>query len=186
MNNLQEQSQEETYQSIREYVINTQKKVYVAVNFAMVNAYWEIGEQIFRACGENDRAGYGKQLLKYLSEKLTIEFGKGFDVSNLRNMRKFYLTFQKRDALRPELSWTHYRSLMRVPDEKVRDFYLNEGDNPPIGILLCADKSDTLVRYTLPEDNTQIYAAKYLPYMPTEEELRRELRLDEFKKLETE
>lgn len=63
---------------------------------------------------------------------------------------------------------------------------MNEGDNPPIGILLCADKSDMLVRYTLPEDNTQIYAAKYMPYMPTEEELKRELKLDEFEKLDSE
>ena len=62
---------------------------------------------------------------------------------------------------------------------------MNDGDNPPIGILLCADKSDTLVRYTLPEDNTQIYAAKYLSYMPTEEELRRELNLKEFNKLDS-
>jgi hypothetical protein len=61
---------------------------------------------------------------------------------------------------------------------------MNEGDNPPIGILLCAEKSDTLVRYTLPEDNTQIYAAKYMPYLPTEEELKRELKFDEFQKLE--
>ena len=60
---------------------------------------------------------------------------------------------------------------------------MNEGDNPPIGLLLCADKSDTLVRYTLPEDNTQIYAAKYMPFMPTEEELKWELNLDEFEKL---
>ncbi len=124
--NWSEQNQEETYRAIRGYVINAQRKVYAAVNFAMVNAYWEIGEQIFIACGENDRAGYGKQLLKYLSEKLTTEFGKGFDISNLRNMRKFYMTFQKRDALRPELSWTHYRSLMRVSDETTRDFYINE------------------------------------------------------------
>ena len=57
---------------------------------------------------------------------------------------------------------------------------MNEGDNPPIGLLLCATKSDTLVRMTLPEDNRQIYAAKYLPYMPTEEELRRELNLNDF------
>ena len=61
---------------------------------------------------------------------------------------------------------------------------MNEGDNPPIGILLCADKSDTLVEYTLPEDNNQIYAAKYLPYMPTKEELRRELNLDDYEKLD--
>ncbi len=61
---------------------------------------------------------------------------------------------------------------------------MNEGDNPPIGILLCSEKSDTLVKYTLPEDNTQIYAAKYMPYLPTEEELKRELNLEEFSKLE--
>lgn len=60
---------------------------------------------------------------------------------------------------------------------------MNEGDNPPIGILLCAEKSDTLVRYTLPEDNHQIFAAKYLPYLPTEEELKRELNLKDFEKL---
>lgn len=60
---------------------------------------------------------------------------------------------------------------------------MNEGDNPPIGLLLCATKSDTLVRMTLLEDNKQIYAAKYMPYLPTEEELRRELNLDGFKKL---
>ena len=59
---------------------------------------------------------------------------------------------------------------------------MNEGDNPPIGIVLCADKSDTLVEYTLPEGNKQIFAAKYLPYMPTKEELRRELNLRDFEK----
>ena len=61
---------------------------------------------------------------------------------------------------------------------------INEGDNPPIGILLCADKSDTLVKYTLPEDNNQIYAAKYMTYLPSEEELKRELNLNEFKKID--
>ena len=59
---------------------------------------------------------------------------------------------------------------------------MNEGDNPPIGIVLSADKSGTLVEYTLPEGNKQIFAAKYLPYMPTKEELSRELNLKEFKK----
>ena len=61
---------------------------------------------------------------------------------------------------------------------------MNEGDNPPIGIVLCADKSDTLAEYTLPEDKKQIFAAKYLPYMPTKDELRRELNLEEFEKKE--
>lgn len=327
---------EDTYRSIRGYVIEAQRQVYTAVNAAMVTAYWNIGKAIYESCGENDRAAYGKQVLKYISERPTAEFGRGFDISNLRNMRRFYLTFPIQDALRPELSWTHYRSLMKVNDAKARAFYLeecakagwssrqlerqintlfyqrilasrdkesvaaeiqttepkpeyeqiikdpyvleflnlpanehfyessleqalidhlqkfllelgrgfsfvarqkhfnvdgrhfyidlvfynyilkcfvlidlktgdlthqdigqmqmyvnyctryqmNEGDNPPVGLLLCAQKSDTLVQLTLPEDNRQIYAAKYMPYMPTVEELRRELNLAEFEKLE--
>ncbi len=325
-----------TYSVVRSYIITAQRQLYSAINSAMVTAYWNIGRQLYEACGNNDRAAYGKQLLQHLSDKLTAEFGKGFDVRNLQMMRKFYLTFPNTNALRSQLSWTHYRLLMKVADEKARNYYLeetvksawssrqlerqinnmyyqrilasrdketvvaeadrlnpkpeyekiikdpyvlefldlpanehyyestleqalidhlqkfllelgrgfsfvarqqhirmddehfyidlvfynyilkcfvlfdlkigklthqdlgqmqmyvnyytreltNEGDNPPIGIVLCADKSDTLVEYTLPEDNRQIYAAKYLPYMPTKDELKRELDLKEFEKLE--
>ena len=52
---------------------------------------------------------------------------------------------------------------------------MNEGDNLPIGIVLCADKSESVVRYTLPEDNYQIFTSKYKLYLPSEEELRQEL-----------
>ena len=92
----------------------------------MVLAYHEIGEQIYRACGENDRAEYGKNLLRYLSERLTAEFGSGFDESNLRKMRQFYLAFPIRDTLCPESSWSHYRLLMRIPDAAARAFYTEE------------------------------------------------------------
>jgi len=119
----QNQSPEETYSTIRGYVVNAQNRVAAAVNSAMVLAYHEIGEQIYKACGENDRAGYGKGLLQYLSERLTAEFGSGFQVRNLQMMRKFYLTFPNANALRSELSWTHYRLLMRVPDEAARQFF---------------------------------------------------------------
>jgi len=61
---------------------------------------------------------------------------------------------------------------------------MNEDDNPPIGIVLCADKSDAIVKYTLPESNNQIFASKYFTYLPTEEELKRELRLDDFQKFD--
>jgi hypothetical protein len=84
----------------------------VAVNSAMVQAYWEIGEQIYLACGENDRAEYGKSLIKYLSEELTKEFGKGFTAANLRNMRQFYIVFPNCHTLFSDLSWSHYRLLM--------------------------------------------------------------------------
>ena len=117
---------QETYDTVRGYIVAAQKQVKAAVNSAMVTAYWNIGKQIYEACGENERAEYGKQLMQYLSDKLTVEFGKGFDVSNLRNMRRFYNTFPIQDALRPELSWTHYRALMKVEDENARQFYLEE------------------------------------------------------------
>ena len=112
------------YNSIRETVLSAKNKVYTAVNFAMVEAYWGIGKQIAEAQGE--RAEYGKQLLKYLSEQLTAEFGTGFDVRNLQNMRQFYLAFPNTNTLCSQLSWSHYRLLMRIEDESRRDFYLSE------------------------------------------------------------
>lgn len=326
---------EQTYTIIRNSVISAQSRIYTAVNSTMVQAYWEIGEQIYLACGENDRAEYGKGLLQFLSDKLTAEFGKGFTVANLRNMRQFYLAYPKRYTLCSELSWSHYRILMRIDDEKRRSWYteecaksgwsvrqlerqintlfydrllaskdkepvkneiqktepkpeyekiirdpyvlefldlpanphfyerdleqglidhlqkfllelgrgfcfearqkkisfdgrnfyidlvfynyilkcfvlidlkigdlthqdlgqmqmyvnyytrelMNEGDNPPVGIVLCADKSDAIVKYTLPEDNKQVFAAKYMTCIPSEEEFKRELNLDDFEQM---
>ena len=60
---------------------------------------------------------------------------------------------------------------------------MNEGDNPPIGIVLCADKSDAIVKYTLPEDNKQVFASKYMTCIPSEEEFKHELKLSDFEKL---
>ena len=331
---LSAENTSETYSRIRNSVIAAQGRIYTAVNSAMVQAYWEIGEQIYIACGENDRAEYGKGLLRYLSEKLTAEFGTGFAVRNLQMMRKFYLMYQNANTLCSQLSWSHYRILMRISDDNRREWYteecaksgwsvrqlerqintmfyerllsskekdavaaeiqttepkpeyekiirdpyvlefldlpenphfyekdleqaiidhlqkfllelgrgfsfvarqkkisfdgrhfcidlvfynyilkcfvlidlklgdlthqdlgqmqmyvnyytrelMNEGDNPPIGIVLCADKSDAIVKYTLSENDTQIFASKYMTYIPSEEEFKRELRLDDYKK----
>ena len=117
---------EESYKIIRNSVLTAQAKVYTVVNSAMVQAYWEIGQEIHKACGENDRAEYGKKLLQYLSEQLTNEFGKGFTVTNLKYMRQFYRAFPNRHTLCDELSWSHYRLLMRVENEKTRNFYAEE------------------------------------------------------------
>lgn len=333
---VSDNSTETVYRSVRQYIIAAQKQLYAAVNTTMVEAYWNIGKTVYESCGENDRAAYGKQILDELSSRLTAEFGKGYSVRNLRNMRRFYLLFPIRQTVSAELSWSHYQQLMRVSNETERAFYaeesiksgwsvrqlqrqintmfyqrllasrdktsvaaeieqtepkpeyeqiirdpyvlefldlpanehfyessleqalidhlqkfllelgrgfsfvarqkhfavdgrhfyidlvfynyitkcfvlidlktgdlthqdlgqmqmyvnyytrymMNEGDNPPVGLLLCAQKSDTLVQLTLPEDNRQIYAAKYLPYLPTEEELKRELNLRDFEQLE--
>ena len=114
------------YLQIKEILNVARKKAYTAVNFAMVEAYWLVGKQIVEAQVGNERAEYGSALLKYLSERLTNDFGKGFDESNLRLFRQFNLTFPIRDALRHELSWTHYRLIMRVENSKARYFYTDE------------------------------------------------------------
>lgn len=105
------------YKDIKDILSIARVKAYSAINFAMVEAYWNIGRIIYEAQNRNERAGYGDYLIKDLSGQLTREFGKGFDRSNLIRMRKFYMMFQKGDALRHQLSWTHYRLLLRIEKE---------------------------------------------------------------------
>lgn len=316
------------YNEIRNILLSARNKVYRTANFAMVEAYWNIGKSIIEEQGGNEKAEYGTGLLKELSKQMTHDFGKGFTVTNLKYMRQFYLAFPNGHALRDELSWTHYRLLIKVENDNAREFYMqeavksgwstrqlerqintffyerllssknkekvaaeiqtseaaktpediirdpyvleflglnpnddfyesdleqalithlqkfllelgrgfsfvarqkritfdgrhfwidlvfynyilkcfvlidlkvgdlthqdlgqmqmyvhyyerelmNEGDNPPIGIVLCADKSESVVRFTLPENETQIFASKYKLYLPSEEELLQELR----------
>ena len=317
------------YKEIKSILEQARNKVYKVANSTMVEAYWNIGRVIVEKQGGNNKAEYGTALIKNLSKKMTKEFGKGFTVANLKNMRQFYLIFQKSYALRSELTWTHYRLLMRVENENARNFYIeeciksnwstrqlerqittlfyerllsskdkekvskeiyklepqikkaediirdpyvleflglpentsfleknleqalidhlqkfllelgrgfsfvarqkritfdgrhfyidlvfynyllkcfvlidlkvgdlthqdlgqmqmyvhyfeeemmNEGDNPPIGIVLCADKSDSIVKYTLSKNETQVFASKYKAYLPSEEELLSEIR----------
>ena len=318
------------YSQIKEILSCARAKVYSVANFAMVEAYWEIGRTIVEKQGGNATAEYGTNLIEDLSKQMTADFGKGFTATNLKYMRQFYLTFPNRHALRDQLSWTHYRLIMKVEDKKARQFYLdecakanwstrqlerqintlsyqrllashgnydvvedttkqektktpediirdpyvleflgleqnasfyesdleqalidhlqkfllelgrgfssvgrqhrisfdnqhfyidlvfviyilkcfvlidlkagklthqdigqmqmyvnyytreqmNDGDNPPIGILLCADKNDAVVKYTLAENNKQIFTSKYMLYLPTEEELSRELKAE--------
>jgi predicted nuclease of restriction endonuclease-like (RecB) superfamily len=116
----------QVYSNIRSTLINARQKVYTVINFSMVEAYWEIGRQIMEAQDNNPRAEYGAQLLKYLSEKLTGEFGKGFDESSLRRMRQFYQVFPICATLSHELSWSHYRLLMKIDNTEQREFYLKE------------------------------------------------------------
>ena len=115
------------YAEIRETLLKFRSQAYSAVNFAMVQAYWQVGRIIVEH-EQNGRlrADYGKEVIPRLSEKLTEEFGKGFDVRNLSNMRKFYACFPIWNAVRSELTWTHYRFLLRVKNEAARNWYLGE------------------------------------------------------------
>lgn len=326
MNNSIETKESILLQEIRQVLDNARKQVAYSVNSTMVQAYWQVGKFIVEyEQGGQGRAEYGQNILKSLSERLTVEYGNGFNVTNLKYMRKFYQLFPKSHALRDQLTWTHYRTLLKVEDEVARNYYLEEcihenwssrqlerqintmyyerllasrdkeivkkeiqttepqaltskeiirdpfvleflgipqgehflesdleqmlinklqmfllelgkgfsfvarqkrisfdnqhfyidlvfynylakcfvlidlkadrlthqdigqmqmyvnyytremmspGDNPPIGIILCAEKNDAVVKYTLPEGENQIFAAKYMTYMPTEQELK--------------
>jgi hypothetical protein len=86
-----------------------------AVNSAMVVSYWEIGRIIIEEEQKGKkRADYGEKIISSLAQKLSAEFGKGFDERNLWFIRSFYVAYPKVNALRSELSWTHYRLLLRV------------------------------------------------------------------------
>jgi hypothetical protein len=253
------------YRTIAEILQTARGAAYRAVNEVMVQAYWQIGRVIVEEEQRGKkRADYRRALIEELAQRLTVDFGKGFTPNNLWYMRQFYLTYPILHALRGELSWTHYRLLLKVESEQARSFYEIEaannrwstrelerqvgvllyerlalsrdkkkvlelaaegqivreaedlikdpyvlefllidlktgklthqdigqmdfyvryfdqeekapGDGPVIGLILCSDKNEAMVRYTLLEDRNQIFASKYKLYLPTEEELQREI-----------
>jgi len=307
-------SEDSLFLSVKEIINQSRERVFRMANSTLLISYWQIGQLIVEDEQKgNERAEYGKFVLKNLSKKLTLEFGKGFDYTNLSNMRKFYKTFPILDAVRQQLSWTHYRLLLNIdstakinyyieesiqnnwssrdlkrqinslayervlehkksPVENIQsvlkdpyifeflglktnekisekeietaiidhiqkfllefgkgfafvarqqhistdtsDFYIdlvfynyilkcfviidlktgelshqdigqidmyvrmyddlkrNEGDNPTIGILLCSEKDETIVKYSVLNDKNNLFASKYLLYLPKEEELK--------------
>jgi predicted nuclease of restriction endonuclease-like (RecB) superfamily len=234
------------FDKVRTVLKKARNSAHNAVNAAMVQAYWQIGRLIVEdEQGGEERAEYGKGILKELSRRLTIEFGKGYSIQTLRNIRQFYMTFPKRSALRSELTWTHYKYLMRVDNEKAREWYINEAadqnwatrqldrqrrmrigdedfyvdlvfynfilkcfvlidlkigkltyqdigqmdgyvrmyeenlrredDNPTIGLILCSEKNEAVARYSVLKESRQLFASRYMLYLPTEDELQHEL-----------
>lgn len=113
------------FENIRNAILEAREKVATTVNTAMVAAYWTIGKQLHEAmCGEGST--YGKQLIKFVSARLSEEFGQGFDERNLRNMRQFYEVYPKWNTVCSELSWSHYRLLMRIKEQEKRVYYQKE------------------------------------------------------------
>ena len=113
--------------ALRQLIADSRQEVLRAVDVVQVQTYWHIGQHIVEfEQGGAQRAAYGQQLLPQLGQALAAEFGRGFDATNLRHMRRFYQAFPIRDALRRELSWTHYRLLLRVDSAEARQWYVNE------------------------------------------------------------
>ena len=123
-----------SYESVADLLRTARGKAYRAVNTVMAEAYWNnVGRMIVEEEQQGkERAEYGAFLIRNLSLRLTEEFGKGYTETNLRYFRQFYATFpaarssEIRHSLRDELTWTHYRLLMRVEKPEARAWYLNE------------------------------------------------------------
>lgn len=114
------------YKDIKALLHSARNRVYQTINSTMTQTYYEIGKRIIQEeQGGEKRAEYGKELIKNLSYELTKEFGKGFSIDNLKNMRRFYLCFQKSETVSHQfnLSWSHYVFLTRIDTKEERDFY---------------------------------------------------------------
>ena len=118
---------DELLSNLQTVIREARQKVLKTVDAVQIRTCWLVGQHIVEfEQGGAARAAYGKGLLAKVADHLTTEFGKGFDASNLRYMRLFYHAFPNCDALRHELSWTHYRLLLRADDEAARHWYMNE------------------------------------------------------------
>ena len=114
------------YQEIKELLYSAKNRVYQTINTTMTQTYFQIGKRIVEEeQGGETRAEYGSALLKNLSSELIKEFGKGYSEQNLKNMRQFYLIYQKRQTVSSEfkLSWSHYIFLTRIENIDERNFY---------------------------------------------------------------
>lgn len=319
-------NEEQLFAQIKQMLDNARRQIARTVNTATIDAYWQVGKYIVEYEQQGKaRAEYGKGVIQRLSKRLMAEYGGGFTTTNLKVMRRFYLLYPKGHTVCDELSWSHYRHLIKVENEAARNYYMSEcvaenwsvrqlerqintmfyermlasrdkdkvkaeiqtsapktmtpreiirdpfileflgikqgehflegdleqmlisklqhfllelgrgysfvarqkritldgqhfyidlvfyniparcyvlidlkidtlahqdlgqmqmyvnyytrnlmnpGDNPPVGIVLCAEKNDAVVEYTLPKDEKQIFAAKYMTYLPTKEELK--------------
>ena len=114
------------YDEIKCLIDQSKNKIYKTVNTEMINLYWNIGKIIVEKQNGQDRAKYGDYLIENLSNQLTNGFGKGFSTRNLKRMRKLYLYYPKRTTLLSQLTWSHYLELIKIDDEKKRNFYMNE------------------------------------------------------------
>ncbi len=118
---------DDLYLNIKNILQSARDNAYRQVNFIMVEAYWNIGQQIVEEeQNGKDRAEYGSYLIKELSSKLTEEFGKGFTTTNLKMMRQFYQAFPNSHTLCDQLSWSHYRLIMRLDNPQARLWYTEE------------------------------------------------------------
>lgn len=121
-------TEEKYYQEIEHLIkrneINTRVRT-LEKNQTLVTTYWEIGKILVEAQGGKNRATYGNELIKKWSIKLTELYGKGYDATNLKRFRQFYLYFEKGAPVEHQITWTNYKELLPIKNENKRNYYIN-------------------------------------------------------------
>jgi len=117
----------EFYSEVRTLIEQSRKEIFESVNSAIIQTYWQLGKRIFEEeQKERDHPDFGATLIETLKGQLNRDFGNGFDWSNLVKIRHFYTTFPNINALRSQLSWSHYQLIINIEDERARIFYMNQ------------------------------------------------------------
>jgi len=115
------------FESVKATIEEARNKAKQSINHIMTEAYWNIGRLIVEDEQKgSERATYGEGLIKELSERLSEEYGKGFSQRNLRSMRSFYLAFPILQTLSAKLSWSHYLLILKIEDEKDREWQIKK------------------------------------------------------------
>lgn len=131
--NLLRKNETEFINNAKEIIIHGKNQVFHSINISMIETYWKLGERIvIQEQKGAEKAGYGSYLLDILSSELTKEFGRGFSARALRHYRQFYTIFPDIaiwNACVPNLTWTHYRRLLRVENQEARIWYLKEASD---------------------------------------------------------
>ncbi len=123
----EQELEEKMYNEIKELIENSRRRVLRFANTELVNLYWRIGENIVNNLQKGEkRAKYGEHILENVSIRLSNQFGRGYSLRNIRNMRNFYLLFSIRQIESAELGWSHYVELIKIEDEHIRNFYMQE------------------------------------------------------------
>ena len=130
---------------MKKIINESRKHVATYANTTMLFTYWNIGKMIVEEQGGSSKAKYGNKLIAELSKQMTLDFGKGFDERNLRKMRQFYLMYPIWDSVRPELTWTHYRTLIRIEEQYIRSFYI---DRSILDRLIGKKSNENIIIYT--------------------------------------
>lgn len=124
---ISEKENNDFYQDIKIILQTARDNAYKSVNFIMVEAYWNIGKKIVEVEQNGEtKAKYGSKLISELSKQLTVDFGSGFSARNIRNMRQFYNCFPIWQTVSAKLSWSHYLLILKIENEKVRYYYIQE------------------------------------------------------------